>query len=195
LIRVFILADTPEHARSLAELLSEEERIEILHAGTLATSMNADLHFVHVVLAAGINAEQLPDVPTVLLSDLADAAPPGKHVRAKLHTNVSAAELVAAIMAASTDLIVLTQAQAQRWLEGNQGRPAPSDVSLESLTGRESQVLRMLGDGLGNKQIAAQLGISDHTVKFHVAQILAKLGAGSRAEAVAIGMRRGLIPV
>ncbi len=53
----------------------------------------------------------------------------------------------------------------------------------------------MLADGLGNKQIAGQLGISDHTVKFHVSQILAKLGAATRTEAVAIGMRRGLVPV
>jgi DNA-binding CsgD family transcriptional regulator len=57
------------------------------------------------------------------------------------------------------------------------------------------EVLRMLADGLGNKEIADRLGISDHTAKFHVAQILAKFGAGSRAEAVAIGMRRGLVPV
>ncbi len=68
-------------------------------------------------------------------------------------------------------------------------------VFVEALTARELQVLRMLADGLANKEIAAQLGISDHTAKFHVAQILAKLGAGSRAEAVAAGIRSGLVPI
>jgi DNA-binding CsgD family transcriptional regulator len=54
-------------------------------------------------------------------------------------------------------------------------------------------VLRLLASGLGNKEIAAKLKISEHTAKFHVASILGKLGAGSRAEAVSIGMRNGLI--
>ncbi len=52
-----------------------------------------------------------------------------------------------------------------------------------------------IADGRGNKEIAGELGISDHTAKFHVSQILAKLGAGSRTEAVMIGIRRGLVPI
>ena len=51
----------------------------------------------------------------------------------------------------------------------------------------------MLAAGLSNKEIAARLNISDHTVKFHVASILGKLGAGSRTEAVSLGIRRGLV--
>ena len=58
---------------------------------------------------------------------------------------------------------------------------------------REIEVLRMLAEGLANKQIAARLGISDHTVKFHVAAIFAKLRASSRTEAVMLGARRGLV--
>lgn len=68
-------------------------------------------------------------------------------------------------------------------------------IVVEALTPRELQVLRMMADGLANEEIAAQLGISDHTAKFHVAQVLAKLGASSRAEAVAAGMRSGLVPI
>lgn len=63
----------------------------------------------------------------------------------------------------------------------------------EPLTPREKEVLRLLAAGLGNKEIAARLNISDHTAKFHVASILGKLAASSRTEAVSIGMRRGLI--
>ena len=63
----------------------------------------------------------------------------------------------------------------------------------EPLTPRESEVLQMLASGLANKEIAAKLAISEHTVKFHVASILGKLGAGSRTEAVSLGIRRGLV--
>jgi DNA-binding NarL/FixJ family response regulator len=63
----------------------------------------------------------------------------------------------------------------------------------EPLTNRERQVLQMLASGLGNKEIAARLVISEHTVKFHVASILGKFAAGSRTEAVSIGIRRGLV--
>jgi DNA-binding NarL/FixJ family response regulator len=63
----------------------------------------------------------------------------------------------------------------------------------EPLTPRESEVLQMLASGLGNKEIAARLAISEHTVKFHVAAILGKLGAASRTQAVSLGIRRGLV--
>lgn len=64
---------------------------------------------------------------------------------------------------------------------------------MERLTPRERQVLFLMSEGLGNKEIAARLGISDHTVKFHASSILGKLGAGSRTEAVSQGIKRGLI--
>jgi DNA-binding NarL/FixJ family response regulator len=61
------------------------------------------------------------------------------------------------------------------------------------LTGRETEVLRMIAEGLANKEIAWRLGISEHTVKFHVSALLGKLGAGSRAEAIGAGIRQGAI--
>jgi DNA-binding CsgD family transcriptional regulator len=63
----------------------------------------------------------------------------------------------------------------------------------EPLTARERQVLELLAEGLPNKTIAARLGISDQTVKFHVASISAKLGATNRTDAVRRAVRRGLI--
>ncbi len=65
----------------------------------------------------------------------------------------------------------------------------------EALTPREIEVLELLGEGLPNKTIAERLGISDQTVKFHVASILAKLGASNRTDAVRRALRRGLISV
>ena len=63
----------------------------------------------------------------------------------------------------------------------------------ETLTTREREVLALMARGLPNKQIAARLSISLHTVKFHVASVLAKLGASSRTEAVTLGARRGAV--
>ena len=75
--------------------------------------------------------------------------------------------------------------------------PAPRrgrrEAFEEPLTARELQVLALLAEGLPNKAIAGRLGISDQTVKFHVAAIIAKLGAANRTEAVRLGVRRGLI--
>jgi NarL family two-component system response regulator YdfI len=69
----------------------------------------------------------------------------------------------------------------------------PDQALVEPLTARETEVLQHLAQGLANKQIAALLSISEHTVKFHVSSIYSKLGAANRTEAVRIGARRGLI--
>jgi|SRR5437773_6081397 len=66
-------------------------------------------------------------------------------------------------------------------------------VSGPALSNREREILALLGDGLANKQIAARLGISTNTVKTHLELLFEKLGASSRAEAVAMGVRRGLL--
>jgi ATP/maltotriose-dependent transcriptional regulator MalT len=72
--------------------------------------------------------------------------------------------------------------------------PAGADEPvIETLTGREYDVLALVADGLSNRDIAARLGISDHTVKFHLASIFGKLGAATRTEAVQRGLRLGVI--
>jgi len=63
------------------------------------------------------------------------------------------------------------------------------------LTSREREILELIAEGANNRRIAVRLAISRHTVKFHVASILAKLGAGSRTEAVALALRAGLLAV
>ena len=77
---------------------------------------------------------------------------------------------------------------------GDQPLEVEAELS-EEITSRETDVLRMLAQGLVNKDIAARLGISEHTVKFHISSILDKLGASTRTEAVTLGIRRGLIPI
>jgi NarL family two-component system response regulator YdfI len=106
---------------------------------------------------------------------------------ALLSRNASGPEIVAAARAASQGLIVFDTETAPLTHTAYQ--------SLEPLvlTQRELAVLQSMSDGLANKQIAQKLGISIHTVKFHVAAVLSKLGASSRTEAVTLGMRSGLI--
>ncbi len=115
-------------------------------------------------------------------------------VQAILPRDASADEIIATIGATATGLVVLhpDALEALRSVQSSDTRlhPRPED---RRLTPRETEVLGMMAEGLGNKIIAARLGISEHTVKFHVAAIFTKLGAGSRTEAVTIGLRRGLI--
>jgi len=111
-------------------------------------------------------------------------------VRGLLPVGASAAQVSAAIEAAVAGLSVSYPNEAGPRPGGTNGsREAPP----ESLTPREAEVLRLLAEGLGNKEIASRLGISEHTVKFHVASVMGKLGAGTRTEAVTLGIRRGLV--
>lgn len=77
----------------------------------------------------------------------------------------------------------------------NDGHAAEDDRIDEPLTPREIDVLELLTEGLPNKAIAERLGISDQTVKFHIASILGKLGAANRTEAVRRALRQGLISI
>jgi len=113
-------------------------------------------------------------------------------LRAALPRHASASEITAAIEAAAEGLIVLhPEMLASVHLEEPVRRPL--EEASAALTPRETEVLRMLAEGLANKNIAYRLGISEHTVKFHIASIYSKLNASSRAEAVAIGIRQGII--
>ena len=113
-------------------------------------------------------------------------------VRGILASSPEPRQLAAALEAVVRELVVRgSESGAPR--RPAAGRSTPVDELAEPLTPREREVLRLLASGLGNKEIAAKLKISEHTAKFHVASILGKLGAASRAEAVSIGMRNGLI--
>lgn len=145
-----------------------------------------------VVLAA-VPLDELPAAPAiVLLGDApwtVDALRMG--VRAMLPPDASAVEILAAIQAAAAGLTVIDTRDLEGLIAATS--PSPAAEPATPLTARELEVLRLLAEGAANKTIAWKLGISEHTVKFHVAQILAKLNAGTRTEAVTIGIRQGLI--
>jgi DNA-binding NarL/FixJ family response regulator len=103
--------------------------------------------------------------------------------------------LLAALDAVTQGLLVLDPVAAERLLVPPGAQPARTGMAeaTDTLTVREREVLQLVAEGLPNKSIARRLGISDHTVKFHVAALMAKLNAASRTEAVHQAARRGLI--
>jgi DNA-binding NarL/FixJ family response regulator len=118
--------------------------------------------------------------------------------RAVLSANARADALKAAIRAAAHGLTVLTEDMrdhliARSGLDGP--REAEDELVPVELTERELQVLALLAEGASNKSIARALAITPHTAKFHVASIVAKLGATGRTEAVAKAMRTGLLMI
>jgi DNA-binding NarL/FixJ family response regulator len=114
-------------------------------------------------------------------------------IRAILPRDAPVDEILSAIRAACAGLVLLDPDVTLELARHVQAENRDSAPVLDELTQREIEVLRMLAEGLGNKQMASRLGISEHTVKFHVSSILAKLGASSRTEAVMLGIRMGLI--
>jgi DNA-binding NarL/FixJ family response regulator len=111
-----------------------------------------------------------------------------------LPDRLPAARLVAAVKAVAAGLIVFDEHAAIIESPGEDERRREPG-SVDALTARETEVLQLLAEGLPNKEIARALDISEHTVKFHLSAIFGKLGATSRTEAVAIGIRRGLVMI
>ena len=103
-------------------------------------------------------------------------------------------EITAALQAAHDGLTVFSPEILEALLPASAELSSPGDLPPgEPLTAREIDVLALLAEGAGNKEIAARLHISEHTVKFHVSSILGKLGAATRTEAVTRGYKEGLI--
>src|SRR6476646_7754022 len=119
-------------------------------------------------------------------------------LNAILARDASREDILLAVQAAEAGLVLLHPTSASGLIQESALRDPGDNITeelAEELTARESEVLRLVSMGLGNKEVAARLAISEHTVKFHISSILGKLHAGSRTEAVSLGIRRGLIPI
>lgn len=210
MIRVFIVAASPLVRAGLQSILADS-RIDLVGSAAHLESISGQLVDTEpdVVLVettadtyeeslnALEDAEVAQDHAVIVLSEqlkadcLSKALRAG--VRAVLPREVTPEQLRAALEAAVAGLVVVHPADLDNALPAAANMPAAVDELPEPLTRREREVLQMLAAGLVNKEIAARLTISDHTVKFHVASILGKLGASTRTEAVSAGIRRGLV--
>jgi len=136
----------------------------------------------------------------VLLSEVHDARSVARllriGVRAILSRESDPDNVLSAINAVCEGLVLLSTATAESLASVYRDQPLEGEDEVsEEITSRETEVLRMLAEGLANREIGTRLGISEHTVKFHISSILDKLGASTRTEAVTLGIRRGLIPI
>ena len=154
----------------------------------------------HLPLPMLLERRPTRDAPpfVVLLDDLDDEA--GARAlragaRAVLSRLAPPEQIRAAVRAAAAGLASLPATLAAAVLDDTPGHEirAPADTGDRALTPREREILTLLGEGLVNKEIGVGLGISEHTVKTHLAAIYEKLEASNRAEAVATGLRRGLV--
>jgi NarL family two-component system response regulator YdfI len=218
-IRVFIVGESPLARAGLQSLLADRG-VEVVGSVADLDSLagvfpdaEADALVVdssgedsESVLDSLVRSDLASDIPVVLLAGnrrpaeflraefgavFRGALRAG--VRAVLPNDVAAGQLFAALQAVAAGLMVLHPAEIDALSPATTPASQPLAELAEPLTRREREVLQMLAAGLGNKEIAVRLDISDHTAKFHVGSILGKLGAASRTEAVALGIRRGLV--
>ena len=218
MIRVLVAASSAVVRAGLEAILARDPSIVVVgndHGDSAAIADEIAEHEPDVVLVEDVGgAEDLLHVSSaadldgaapaiVLLTD--DGASPRitalvrQRVRALLPRAAGVAEILAAVSGAAAGLAMmpvewLTELLPNTAVSTDFASKSTSPVP-STLTPRELEVLRLIAEGLGNKQIAARLGISDHTVKFHVGSVFAKLRASTRAEAVMLGARHGLIVI
>jgi DNA-binding NarL/FixJ family response regulator len=205
-IRVRVIASSAVVRAGIESVLREDSRFMLAPATAVANrraDAQADVTLIEGAgpptwpLAARNGAEEAAAV--VLLCDplgragLRRALAAG--VRAVLPRHAHPAEILAALEAVAAGLIVLTSEDLDALLPASPEMAHDDAIPGEPLSTRETEILGMLAEGMANKEIAARLKISEHTVKFHVSSILGKLGVTSRGEAVARGMREGLIVI
>ena len=193
MIRVLLSAPSPALRAGLRSLLSADTGIKVIDEQDQLgmPAIKADVVITMSALMPTNPNADAATTPTAILF-LRDTpldsqwTAPAAMPWGVLPLDASAGELCAAVHALSEGLIVGTS----ELLFASDGEVVSARGPL---TERESEVLGLLAKGLANKQIAAVLGISEHTVKFHVSSIYAKLDATSRTQAVREGLRNGWI--
>jgi DNA-binding NarL/FixJ family response regulator len=198
-VRVLVVSDDPLVRSGLASLLAGQPGIAVegqMSADELPAEAGPPEVAVWDVGPAAAGLDHLGETGSRSLRVLAVVADEGQAAealgagaRGVVRRDVGAARLAAAVRAVAEGLMVLDTTAAESVLRSRPAAPA----TVEHLTPREQEVLQLLAEGLSNKLIAVRLGISDHTVKFHVNAILGKLGAQSRTEAIAQAARLGLV--
>jgi len=196
-IRVLLNISSPALRAGLHALLSADKTIKVVNDSldedteadvVIASASHASFSDTSTRLSASNGVDPVSSAATLFLSDdqlNIREMRRSSRVWGVLPTDASAEELTAAVHALSQGLIVGTSTL----LFESESEP----LSRGPLTERESEVLGLLAKGLANKQIAVALGISEHTVKFHVSSIYTKLNVTSRTEAVREGLRGGWI--
>jgi DNA-binding NarL/FixJ family response regulator len=206
MVDVWLMAPSPVRRGSLLRTLNGDQSIRVM--GTASTfpilrSLMSDIPAEVAVIdlsspmdsatLRGWLDELLDLVPIIVLSSEPDPVIFSAMLDAKagglLPSEASAEQIIQAIRSVTSGLMIFDGTLTRHLIPSSDQEHA----IVEPLTPRETEVLELLAEGLGNKEIAARLNVSEHTIKFHIRSILAKLGASSRTEAVTRGLRSGLI--
>jgi DNA-binding NarL/FixJ family response regulator len=203
-IQVLIVAEDALSRYGLSKILSDQDGLKVIGAFQADQFSQADLELYqpdillwdmgrnngpvldHILgLELGIQTRMV-----ILAPENDQALFWNEHISGILSRNVDEAQLLASLRAVALGLMVF-EPEFGRMVSSRS--PSPAHLLEEDLTGREIEVLSLVGEGLSNKTIALRLSISEHTVKFHINSILGKLGAQSRTDAVVRASRLGLI--
>jgi DNA-binding NarL/FixJ family response regulator len=169
-IRICFAFADPALAERMLSLLAHDSGLDLF--------LNDD-SVADVVLTDQAGAQH---APSILIVDDAQSIEPDAETRAVLPSSIEGELLRASIRIVSAGFVISDADRTPRFSE---------EEEIE-LTARESEVLSLLMHGSSNKAIARELDISVHTAKFHMASLIAKLGARNRSDAIAIAIRRGL---
>jgi DNA-binding NarL/FixJ family response regulator len=203
-LRIVVVADDPLVRAGLTSMLERDPGCEVSGQIDPAHDLGADLEVFRpdvvvwdlgwegdAIAAPGLAAAVDHELPVLALVD--DSTQAGelwaRGVRGLLSRDSDAEKLLAAARSLMQGLAVMTPAFADHGFTA----AVPASELEEPLTRRELEVLALVAEGLANRAIGAQLGISEHTVKFHVTSVMAKLEAQSRTEAVVRATRLGLL--
>lgn len=193
-----VVADSAVVRRGLADILGSSPELRVVGSAPLDEARSLEVEALDVVV------EDVPDdvAPEAALARVPAGVPVlalvGRPERGRelvrsgaqgaLRRDASSERLTAASLAVAAGLYAFDRETLAPFLA-----PAAPPVDLGTLTQREREVLELVASGLSNRAIGEALGVSEHTVKFHVRSLLDKLGAETRADAVARAARRGLL--
>jgi two-component system, NarL family, response regulator YdfI len=206
-IRIAVMATSAIRRAKLESIVRSHAEFQLAGsfgavASVMSSARSAELDVIVIDSDAihDLLVQPTPDGAIVLLTEVSHGRSIARllrsGVRAILTRESDPDDVLSAIYAAYDGLVLLSTAAAESLAAVYGDLPLEVEDELsEEITSRETDVLRMLAEGLVNKDVAARLGISEHTVKFHISSILDKLGASTRTEAVTLGIRRGLIPI
>ena len=204
-IRILLADDHAVVRRGLGMFLGDEPGFEVVgeaangaDAVRLARELRPDVVLMDLVMpvmdgitATGRIRSELPEVEVIALTSVLEDASVVGAIKAGaigyLLKDTDSDELCRAIRAAAAGQVQLSPAAAARLM-----REVRTPQSLEPLTDRETEVLRLLAEGMSNKEIAASLSIRDNTVKTHVGNVFTKLGVQSRTQAALYAAHVGL---
>lgn len=204
LLRVAVVAEDPLARAGLGALVAEPHRVEVVAQGGGITDVlspvgeGADKLSVDVLVVDGATSATAVAPSSIvgvvaLVRDESEARAALEHgVRGVVRRESGPRIVHAVVRAVSDGLIAIDPSLGEPWsFDAERARANGASARSEALTPRESEVLQLLAEGMANKEIASRLGISDHTVKFHVNALMAKLGVQSRTEAVVRAARKG----